>query len=291
MNIPTPVFDWRGYLPLAGKETSEFWRKQDSGKFEYDELLSVAVEDLATSKGVEYARKAIRGALLDFARDEHKVVKNVEMSEEEFLRTRGGPLPKQAAIRRVYVSGGVRHTLYTPGAYRTNAQLLYGQYKVDSKHGKVSVALERKTYNDEWSQTSSGWKRTKIEDEEDRNHAPRAGLVPQRGEINQTGYIGRGREKRFSTSCFNHNTVHKFGLGGAYRFDDGKVVVLNPNPRAIFYIPHRARSELAPHAGVVFVSQAIEIIEASGASHVLVGHLVGQACAVPPACAWVNVVR
>ena len=38
MNIPTPVFDWRGYLPLAGKETSEFLHKQERGKFECEEL-------------------------------------------------------------------------------------------------------------------------------------------------------------------------------------------------------------------------------------------------------------
>ena len=36
------------------------------------------------------------------------------------------------------------------------------------------------------------------------------------------------------------------------RFDDGKVEVLNLNPRAIFYIPRRAKSELAPHAGGSF---------------------------------------
>ena len=86
------------------------------------------------------------------------------------------------------------------GHYRTNAQLLYGQYKVDSKHGKVSVALERKTYNDEWSQISSGWKRAKIKDEEDRNYDSRAGCASQRGGVDQGDYAGHGTEKRFSVS-------------------------------------------------------------------------------------------
>ena len=38
----------------------------------------------------------------------------------------------------------------------------------------MSVALERSSYNDEWSQTSSGWKRAKIEDDNQQEFDPRS---------------------------------------------------------------------------------------------------------------------
>lgn len=39
-------------------------------------------------------------------------------------------------------------------------------YKVTSKHNKVSVTIGRATYNDEWNEESSGWKRARIEEDE-----------------------------------------------------------------------------------------------------------------------------
>lgn len=139
-------------MPIAKAEASKFYKKQERGRFKYEELLSVAVEALAASKGVNYAMIAINGALLNHARDAYKLVRNVEMTEEEFRRTRSA-LPSSsprspAAIRRVYVLDGVRHTLYTPGPYRSNHQLLAGAGKVSTKHGKVSVALGQSEYRD-----------------------------------------------------------------------------------------------------------------------------------------------
>ena len=143
IRIAAPVHDWRDYLPLAKAETSRFYRKQERGKFRYEDLLGVAVEALGNAAQAfdhtrnnglaAYARKGIWGALNDYVRDACKIVSNVEMSEEEYLRTRGSPNPPPAVIRRVCVSkeGGawhllrcVRQTFYTPGHYRTNYQLL-----------------------------------------------------------------------------------------------------------------------------------------------------------------------
>jgi hypothetical protein len=125
---------------------------------------------------------AIRGALFDYVREDHRVLRNVEISEDEYLRTRGSPTPLPAVVRRVYVSGGVRHTLYTPGTYRSNAQILAGDGKVGPKHGKVSVAIERTTYRDDWSQVSSGWIRATIEDNQ-QEFDPRSTRMAQRGGI------------------------------------------------------------------------------------------------------------
>jgi hypothetical protein len=146
-----------------------------------------------------YAIKGIRGALNDYARDAYKVVRNVETSEEEYHQTRGRPPAKQPPPTILRVCGwalrnsdagplthrqllqevlgcadvpadtgklSVRHTYFTDGPHRSNSQLLEGVYKVNSKHGKVSVAIGRSSYNDEWDQTFDGWKRAKIEEEE-----------------------------------------------------------------------------------------------------------------------------
>jgi hypothetical protein len=231
-HTPPPAFDWRDFIPLAKAETTKFYRKQERGRFRYEELLSVATEALGTSLGANYARKAISGALLDFARDDHKLVRNVEMSEEEFLRTRGSPVPKQPAVRRVCVSRGVRYTLYTPGPYRTNHELLAGEGKVSSKHGKVSVAIGRATYNDEWNQTIGGWKRAKIEDPEEQGHAPAVRRAQPRGDVDQADYIGHGRQQRFSTTCHNKGVDYKSGLGSTdWRLCDGEVEVCGKDPR------------------------------------------------------------
>jgi hypothetical protein len=92
MNIRTPVLDWRDYLPFAKAETSKFYRKQERGKFRYEELLSVAVEALATAE--RGWKKAIKGALTDYVRNTGKLIRNVEMSEDEYPRTWGSPVPK-----------------------------------------------------------------------------------------------------------------------------------------------------------------------------------------------------
>ena len=192
-----PVHDWRDHLPLAKKETSKFYEKQqswDRGKFRFDELLSVAVEalgaaaarfDAARNNGLTaYALKGIRGALNDYVREAHRVVRNVEMSEEEYLRTRGSPNPPRATIRRVcvvkepkawHLPKYVRWTFFTKGPYRTYHQLLeagYG-YKVNSRHGKVSVAIGRSPYKDDWNQTIGGWSRAKIDEDHDNEETAR----------------------------------------------------------------------------------------------------------------------
>lgn len=188
--LAAPVHDWHDYIPLAKLETNKFYRKQERGKFRYEELLNVAVQglgaaarafDWARNNGwATYATKGIRAALNDYVRDTYNVVRNVEMPEEEYLRTRGSPNPLPGVIRRVCVSKEarawhlpkyVRHTFFTDGPYRTNLQLLQGIDKVNSKHGKVSVAIGRSTYKDGWNQTIAGWNCANIYDEDRARNA------------------------------------------------------------------------------------------------------------------------
>ena len=160
--MTSPYIDWRSragrkaldecpFLPLAMSQASKRHRKQEPGKFEFDELLAVAIEEIKkvlpdavlddTSKGNKYLRKPIKGALLDFVRDNHKVVPNVEMSKEKFDRTWA--------------------------ALEPNAKLLAGEGKLSAKHpGKVSVSIGRSTYKDTWDQKLGGRVRAKIADDE-----------------------------------------------------------------------------------------------------------------------------
>ena len=111
------------FLPFALAEAARFCKKYP-GRFDLGELQNVAVEAMLNAR--RGFKKAIAGALADFARDGHKVVRDVEVTEEEFERTRGGP--------------------------PSNAKLLAGPGKASSKHGKVRLALGRSRYNDGWSQ-------------------------------------------------------------------------------------------------------------------------------------------
>jgi hypothetical protein len=135
------------FLPFALAEAARFCKKYP-GRFELDELQSVAAEALIAAPDYNRAKKAIRGALADFARDGHKVVRDIEMSEEEFERTRGGP--------------------------RSNARLMAGPGKASSKHGKVRLALGNARFNDGWSQKiDSRWVRAVgIEDGDDNDSEP-----------------------------------------------------------------------------------------------------------------------
>ena len=76
------------FLPLATDTAASFYRKQKPGRFEFDELLSVAVEALIDFKGANHARIAIVDALHDFARND-KVVRNVEMRPDKYARAWG----------------------------------------------------------------------------------------------------------------------------------------------------------------------------------------------------------
>lgn len=136
------------FLPFALAEAARFCKKYP-GRFELDELQSVATEALIAAPTKDFrAKKEIRGALADFARDGHKVVRDIEMSEEHFARTRGGP--------------------------RSNARLMAGPGKASSKHGKVRLALGNVKFNDGWSQKiDSRWVRAVgIEDGDDNDREP-----------------------------------------------------------------------------------------------------------------------
>ena len=157
------------FLPLAmGGRRANSTKSKSGAAFKFEDLLSVATEALlrvsieaqeleaSKGKGVNYARKAIKCALLDHVRDDHKLVRNVEMSEADFRRTctTSDDLPDKRASKvqphgrlDTYLGKDVWATVYPPGPYYTSAQLLAGAGSlkplINSKHGKVSVALGR----------------------------------------------------------------------------------------------------------------------------------------------------
>ena len=240
--IDLPVADWRDFIPLAKAETSKFYRRQDRGRFRYDELLNVAVLALVTAKpSAKWARKAIKGALTDYVRDERKAVRNVEMSEARYLRAYGEKEPKRVCRiidRYVDRKTGAPVTVYTPGPYRTNAQLLT-DYKV-GRHGKVSVKLVRTSYEDGWSQSASGcgWIRAKIDNDEP-THDHRAASVLQRGEVDQRAYVGEGREKRFSSADgYDNGTVEiRRSQTGKFRAYSPPFLMAKPSRRRAGFVP------------------------------------------------------
>jgi hypothetical protein len=85
------------FLPLATSIAASFYQKQTPGRFDFWELLNVAVEALAGFKGANHARKAVWGALRDFARND-KVVKNVEMRPDRYAPPWGNLAPPPAVI-------------------------------------------------------------------------------------------------------------------------------------------------------------------------------------------------
>lgn len=143
------TFDWRDFVPLAKAETTKFYRKQQRGRFRYEELLSVAMAALAMSPGANYASKAIKGALVDYIKETLNIVRPIEMTREKFD--------------------------CTFAALEPNARLLAGEGKVSSKHGKVSVTLGRSSYKDDWNQFIGGQVRAKIEADanDEQNFDPR----------------------------------------------------------------------------------------------------------------------
>jgi hypothetical protein len=155
------------FLPFALAEAARFCKKYP-GRFDLGELQSIAAEALITSKGFKHSRKAIAGALADFARDGDKLVRDVEMTEEEFARTRGGP--------------------------PSNARLMAGPGKASSKHGKVRLALGRSSFKDGWNQKlDTKWVRAKgVDGDADDSEA----VDPRGGEI-AIGPAAPGAKSRF----------------------------------------------------------------------------------------------
>jgi hypothetical protein len=211
-------FDWRDFEPLARSEASKFYHKQERGRFRFEDILSEAYEALATSKSVKHAIECIKGALIDFARDGDKLVKDVELSEEEWRRTRGEPARPSQGPWRVYFENGVRVMVCPIGPYRSNAQLLAGTGKPTSRHGKVPCAIGRTVYNDTWNQEFNERVSAGSSDEQSEQEAERLSKrdrVPQRGELGvgkpkpSPDYKGAGR---WSKSCLNAGKVHKSGL-------------------------------------------------------------------------------
>ena len=226
------TFDWRDFVPLAKAEASKFYRKQERGRFRVEDLLSTALVALATSKGVNHAIKAINGALLDFARDDHKLVGNVEMSEAEYIRTctTSDDLPAKRSAKvepNTYLDTclgkEVRVTVYPPGPYLSNARLLAGagNFKplVSSRHNKVSVALGRATNKDDWNQVIGGQVRAKVDrdanneqnfdprpsNDGSKSHEPPMSWSSRGAITDRAYYTGAGRKRRFSKSYFNAN--------------------------------------------------------------------------------------
>jgi hypothetical protein len=189
-------------LPLATKIAASFYRKQRSGRFDFWELLSVAVEravrHLGNRRGEldsNYARIAIVGALYDFARND-KVVKNVEMRKDKYARAWGSLAPQPAVIGRPRViferEDGGRYTVYPTGPYFTDAELRWGNGQVamhgklkapspngdDTRHGKVSVYINSDAYNDEWVPTGDRV-RPKFDRDDKRRQSSETTHAPQ----------------------------------------------------------------------------------------------------------------
>jgi hypothetical protein len=236
-------FDWRKFRPLAIAEARRFYRRLDHGQFKYEDLLSVALAALAASPGHKWARKAIRGALADFVREDLTVVKPVEMDEERYLSTiaelddclptAGAVKPKPCDIpsdnplvegwrklHGVTVGPGprrirrrVRHPFTGEWLELLPSRLaMPSGYKVTSKHGKVPVSIARSSYDEDgWRQERAGRVGAKPDAEDEVD--PRANKPPVRGEVDQCGYVERGKAKRFSFTCYNDGEDHAHGLG------------------------------------------------------------------------------
>ena len=214
------TFDWRDFVPLAKAEASKFYWRQERGRFRFEDLLSTALDALATSKGVNHAIKCINGALRDHARDGDKLVRDVEMTEEEWQRTRGGPpepAPPADAPLRGYVENDLKITVWPMGLRRLKPR----DGVATSKHDKVPVAIGRTTFNDGWSQQDHGRVRAKLDrdfqDVDEDGPPEEVKLKVQRG--GNDGYTGAGTAKRWSKSCLSSGdnrgrdgVVHKSGL-------------------------------------------------------------------------------
>jgi hypothetical protein len=112
------LFDWRDFEPLARAEASKFYWKQERGRFRFEDIYSEAAAALADGKSVKHAIECIRGALKDFARDGDKLVRDVELTLEEWQRTHGEPERPIQGPWRVYFENGDRVIVCPLGPYR-----------------------------------------------------------------------------------------------------------------------------------------------------------------------------
>lgn len=227
-------FDWRDFEPLARAEASKFYWRQERGQFRFEDLYSVAAEALADGKSANHARKCIKGALLDHARDGDKMVCDVELTPEQWRRTHSNiPSPRRdmgSAVANAAVIAvaeraakrippgtflGVKEDgftrLFSPGPYRSNAQLLAGDGK-PTKHGKVRCTIGRALYDDTWNQQFREQVSAGSSDEQSEQEAERLAKkdrIPQRGQLGggkpkpSRDYKGGGRKQRWSKSCLS----------------------------------------------------------------------------------------
>ena len=220
-------------MRLPHEEVAKFLRTQEVGKFEKDELLSIATEALAKSKPSEkWAREAISGALFDFVRTRDKLVTRW-MDEDEYRakaaelddilptartarpkpctipsdnplvegwrkrhRVTVGPPPRRVRRRVRHPITGEMHELPSRIAASTG-------YKVNSKYNKVEVAPRRSPHQDGRDQNESGcsWKRPKIEDTEN------SGAIDPRGVTRWTGDRGEAPPERGGKSSRDVNLL------------------------------------------------------------------------------------
>jgi hypothetical protein len=269
-DIDRPAIGWHDFMPLARAEVTKFLKTQEPGKFQKDDLLGEAAIALATAKPSDiWARKAIRGALFDYVRTRDKLVSDREMGEDEYLAktavlddclpTARAARPKPCKIpsdnqivedwRNLHgVTVGppprrVRRRVRHPATGKwLELELLPSRiaasmgYRVNSKHNKVAVAPLRCAHQDGWEPTLGGMKRAKIEDDENQEHTPPSAPPIQRGDVEQSDYVEKGRQQRFSTTCHNAGRDYKSGLEppsdlapsrvSAF-FRDGKIVRRN----------------------------------------------------------------
>ena len=128
-------------------------------------------------------------------------------------------------------------TYLSPALYRSNAQLLRGDGKINSKHNKVSVRIGRSSYDDEIGPNGS-WKRAKVEDPEGGEEDV---VVAAQADPATYGDRPKGNEKTWSAGGLDE------GVGDWSRcHDDGIVEVYNPNPPLLAIVHRRTEPPSRP---------------------------------------------
>jgi hypothetical protein len=183
-------------------------------------------------------------------------IRPMELRPKDYGLAYGDPDAKKQKDKRPrivgkYVENGIRYEFYSPGPYRTNAQLLRGPGKATSKHRKVPVTPSRCRYADERYRPSDGndWVRPAHDDNND--------VIDPRAVI----WAGGGEKVRKPESDFNDwkkiwtRNYTKFVDPAGSLYESEKVKIRNPNKRHLSEPIRRLRaSEFSACGGATVFS-------------------------------------